>query len=506
MDSQNLVSGNGPLGEHDLRSALFRQVMQKSPDLISIVDRDYVYRMVNETYLERYKMTEEQMVGVPAPDIFGQNVFESKIKSHLDRCLDGETINYQDWFVYPDLGKRYMDVCYYPLPNDKNSAEHVAVVVRDITKHKHAEDSLRKSETCYRGIVEDQTELICRFLPDTTLTFVNQAYCRYFGKESDELVGHSFLPLIPEDEHEEVKALFASFNRENSTVTHEHPVLRPNGEIGWQQWTNRALFDRHGRLVEFQAVGRDITERKKMEETLRESEERYRKLLEYANDIILTFDINSGRVTSANCLAREKLGYSEQELFTTNYLSLIHPDDREAISAPFAQFLADGARSPNFPYKTRKADGTYIDLEQNAAVIFDGAGNPQSVIAIAQDVTERKKMEEELRLSEERHRRIIDASHDMTLVLDAGAEILFANRAWHEDISYTLDDLSEIDIFDTIHPDDRERVKDWFERTLSGESARNIEYRALTKDRGMKWFEANADAINWPGAERAELL
>jgi len=131
---------------------------------------------------------------------------------------------------------------------------------------RQSEEMLRKSEARYRGIIEDQTELICRFKPDGTLTFVNMAFCRYFGKKGDELVGHKFMSFIPEDEHKAVVEHFASFSRENPVATHEHRAIAPGGEICWQQWTNRAIYDDEDHLIEFQSVGSDITKRKLAEE------------------------------------------------------------------------------------------------------------------------------------------------------------------------------------------------------------------------------------------------
>ncbi|MBC8249244.1 MAG: GAF domain-containing protein, partial [Anaerolineales bacterium] len=134
---------------------------------------------------------------------------------------------------------------------------------------KRAEESLRESEARYRAVIEDQTELICRFRPDGTLTFVNEAYCRYFGKRREELIGRSCMPLIPEEDREFVANQFTSLSMENPIVTYEHRVVAASGEIRWQQWTDRAIFDEQGRLVEYQSVGRDITERKQAEEEIK---------------------------------------------------------------------------------------------------------------------------------------------------------------------------------------------------------------------------------------------
>lgn len=142
----------------------------------------------------------------------------------------------------------------------------------DITDRKRIEEALRRSEERYRGVVQTQTELICRFLPDTTLTFVNEAYARSFGRPAESLVGTPFLSLIPREFHSDVRRQLATFTPDQAVRTYQHPVLLPNGEQGWQEWTDHAIFDHAGRVVEFQSVGRDVTDRKRTEEVLRRSE------------------------------------------------------------------------------------------------------------------------------------------------------------------------------------------------------------------------------------------
>jgi PAS domain S-box-containing protein len=128
---------------------------------------------------------------------------------------------------------------------------------------------LREAGEKYRSIVEDyQTELICRFLPEGTFTFVNKAYCRYFNKKCEELIGQSFMQFVLEEDHELIRQSVASLSMENPVMTIEHRVFAPNDEIRWQQWTNRAIFNKQGQILEFQSVGRDITEQKRAEEAL----------------------------------------------------------------------------------------------------------------------------------------------------------------------------------------------------------------------------------------------
>ncbi len=164
-------------------------------------------------------------------------------------------------------------------PNYEELRQRVEALTSESISRQKAEEALRKSEGRYRAVVQDQTELICRFTPDGTLTFVNDAYCRYFGKKPEELLSHKFMPLIPKEDHREVEKHFASFSRANPVAEQEHRVIAPNGDVRWQRWINRAIFDAHGAIVEFQSVGRDVSEQKQVEKEW----EKHRKHLEEVN-------------------------------------------------------------------------------------------------------------------------------------------------------------------------------------------------------------------------------
>ena len=132
------------------------------------------------------------------------------------------------------------------------------------------EQELRLSEERYRNVVEDQTEFICRFKPDGTHLFVNDAYCRYFGKNREDIINHFFTPDVPEEDRSVLKAHFASFSPDHPAHTIEHRIIMPSGEVRWQQWSDRAIFNEKGMVTEYQSVGRDITDRKRTEYALNE--------------------------------------------------------------------------------------------------------------------------------------------------------------------------------------------------------------------------------------------
>ncbi len=152
----------------------------------------------------------------------------------------------------------------------------------DITERKRLEEELRKSEERYRAVVEDQSELICRFVADGTITFVNDAYCRYFGKTREELLGSSLFQMIPDEYREKTKRHIANLSLKNPAATREYQIFKPDGKIHWLQCTDRVIVDKRNDergnnssfitqhssfpIVEFQSVGRDITERRRSEQ------------------------------------------------------------------------------------------------------------------------------------------------------------------------------------------------------------------------------------------------
>jgi len=175
-------------------------------------------------------------------------------------------------------------------------ADHCAIAIyqaelhqqlqAELAERKQVEEALRQSEARYRAIVEAQTELICRFKPDGTVTFVNDAYCRYFNKQRCELIGQKFLPAMPSDDRELITENFRSLSQGHPINTYEHRIILPSGEVRWQQWSDRALFDEQGNFIECQAVGRDITKLKQAEADIRTALEKEKEVNELRSGVV----------------------------------------------------------------------------------------------------------------------------------------------------------------------------------------------------------------------------
>lgn len=281
---------------------------------------------------------------------------------------------------------------------DPMPPEHGGVVIShiDITDRVEAEEALRRSEQRYRAIVEDQTELVCRFLPDTTLTFVNGAYARTFGKSLDELIGESFLALVPQTHHEPARQHIASLMKNPRVGSFEHEVLTPRGELRWQQWVDRPIQDSSGRVVEFQSVGRDITERKQAEKALRESEERLARTEKFSLVMVTHVDLDGRwlKVTPTLC---ELLGYREEELLGHRFHEVTHPDDVEADWSQCLGLISGEIKSFDIEKRYLRKDGSIVWVYLNCSVVTDEQGNPVHLLTYIRDITKRKQAEEALK-------------------------------------------------------------------------------------------------------------
>ncbi len=155
-------------------------------------------------------------------------------------------------------------------------------ILTDITARKTVEKELWLSNRRYESILHDQLDFIVHWKDDGTRTFVNEAYCSYYRLTCEEALGTNFFAHIAEEDRKAVSKRLENLSPDHPVSTDIHRVIRPDGSMGWNEWTDRAIFDDAGTVLEYHSIGRDITERMHTEEALRESEE----LLRHSNDLL----------------------------------------------------------------------------------------------------------------------------------------------------------------------------------------------------------------------------
>ncbi|PSN20247.1 hypothetical protein C7271_03140 [filamentous cyanobacterium CCP5] len=197
---------------------------------------------------------------------------QAQVLQQLAWAVNHGEATYEYRYRHQDGSYRWMREEARRVRNARHQLELVGYFV-DVSQQKAAESALRQSEARYRAVVEDQTELICRFLSDGTITFVNQACCDYFQIASAQLMGQNYWQWLRAEACFPLQSQLVGLTQENPVMSFEHQTNTPNGGPCWQFWTNRAIFDFKGQLVEYQAVGRDISDRKRAEAELRTTNE-----------------------------------------------------------------------------------------------------------------------------------------------------------------------------------------------------------------------------------------
>jgi PAS domain S-box-containing protein len=259
-------------------------------------------------------------------------------------------------------------------------------VLRDISERKKAEQTIQESEIRYQAIVEDQTEFINRFLPDGTVTFVNQAYAALHGMTQEELIGSPQSTFMEDQYIEQIRKITSSLSRDNPVTTSEHKFRKMNGEVIWLHWTDRVILDEAGNPMEYQGVGRDITLRKQAEERL--------KFTQFAVDRAADTaywvgpDAHFLYVNDAAC---SSLGYSKDELLSMT-IQEIDPD-----------FSVDGWRerwdeiqqisSSTMEMYHRRKNGDIFPVEITSNYVE--FGGQAYICAFVRDITKRKEEEQQ---------------------------------------------------------------------------------------------------------------
>ena len=277
-----------------------------------------------------------------------------------------------------------------------------------ITERHRTAQALLESEARYRSVVETQTELVCRYRQDTTLTFVNDAYCRYFDRKRDDFIGAKVLHLIPRDSREAVKAHIDSLFDNPREEVFEHKVLLSGGGIGYLHWVSHPIFDDNGRVTECQGVGRDITEQRRAEEELTQSEERWRLVFDNSAVGIVVTDVE-GRYFATNAVYEQMLGYLKQELIGLTIFDVTAEDYRESSRAMISGLLAGKHSQLQMESRFRRIDGRLIWVKESVSTVHDSQGRPVYLIAVVEDVTERRQTSEALnKLNFELERRVTE--------------------------------------------------------------------------------------------------
>ena len=372
-------------------------------------------------------------------------------------------------------------------------------VFQDITERNRVEETLRESEDRYRDLVENSHDLICTHDLQGQILSANPAATKLLGIAPDALVKMNLRDILAPEVRDQLAEYLDTIQREGAasglmlvqTSTGEKRLWEYNNTLRTQDVTAPVV----------RGMARDITERRHAEAALRESQARYRALVEQIPAVVYLDAANetsSAIYTSPQVQAM--LGYSPEE-WTTDlelWTKLLHPDDRERVLAEHARTNATGDPF-KLEYRLVARDGRVVWIRDEAMLVRDSASRPLCWQGIMLDITERKRVEETLRESEEKYRNLVERANDGITIVQDGL-IQFANVRLVEMWGGSVAEVMGTSFTDYIDPDELPKIAERYRRRMAGESVTPTYETVLKRRNGEKiYVELNAGAVTYQG-------
>ncbi len=366
--------------------------------------------------------------------------------------------------------------------------------------------ALEESEQRYRDVVEEQLELVVRYLPDRTVTFANDAFARSLGLTAEEVIGTK--PWLPEPPEDRQVAWVGPdwFSRERDTRLSEHRVYAPDGTVRWQQWSDRAFFDRDGRVIELQSVGRDITEQKLAGEALKESRALQQAMFEHPGFGMCLLDLQ-GRYLQANARFLEMVGYTFEELTQGDtHLSLAFGEDVPA-ALDRLRSLESGLRG-GYQVEKRliRKDGTVFWALISSAPVVGPDGEVKAASVVVSDISARKSAEEDRNVALQKYRTLFESFPMGITISDDAGNIIEVNKRSQQLLgldreAHTHRSLSSPD-WHFIRPDGTRVVPAEYTSARAlreGRLLENVEMGVVKEGGEVTWISVTAAPLPLPG-------
>jgi len=395
-------------------------LLKFTTELIMVTDIDRKITEVNDNFLNFYSVDREDLLGSSISETAIPPFDEPEIQKLLTKVQSLEESTNEIEFLFNGKGY-YFRVKIIPTVFD-DGGRGFTFIIEDITQAKLIEEKLRINEARFRAIVDTQTEMISRFRPDFSLSFVNSAVTKFMGLEEEMILGRNLLDFIVPEEREMVAATLKNMTQENPILTIENRVPLPDGQIRWTEWTNRSIFDEKGNIIEYQGVGRDITEKKKAKEELIIKE---KAIADSTNGIVIT-DLD-GDITYVNRAFLQILGLKDecdvinQPIFG---LAQLKPEIRDHIMEAFGIVEEKGRMIELY---SPSIAGKNLELIVSASMIKDENDKPLCMMASISDITENIKAKSEIKILD----CAIAASINGIAVIDPVEDrLIYANKAF----------------------------------------------------------------------------
>jgi PAS domain S-box-containing protein len=480
--------------------AKHRNLFENARDVILTGDLEGNVTSINKA-IEEYGWKREEIIGKSMLELMSKESWPSLLKG-IDQIAEGKPLKGEIELATPK-GKRTAEYKSNPIIQD-NEVIGVQVIGRDITERKEVEQKLRDSEEKFRAITLSANDAIVLIDDEGKFSYWSPAAQKMFGYAKEEVNNKKMYELItPERFRQDHISAFERFKKigKGNIIgkTVEVPAIKKDGTEFPVKFSLSALQVKG----KWYALGifRDVTERKKMEESLAASEEKYRSLFESANDALVYSDL-TGRILNLNKRAEELAGIKKEEILGKSFWKLGLVDSK--LITLLLKRLANrlkGKPDEEFELELTGKDGRKISLEVNATLIRR-ENIPQGFLAIVRDITEKRTLQEKLRQysehleelvkkrteelseAEKRYSVLVEEASDGLLILQ-DRKIVFANKKTAEVLGYSKDELKELPSEKLVDEEYLPLAKMMYERVLQGEVSTTfeVEWRAKNGER-----------------------
>ncbi len=367
----------------------YQRIVSTIKDGIALLDRNYIYQMVNQAYLDWRNKSNTEVMGQSKRVVFGDNLFDHFIQTQLDKCLAGETVQHERWLYYPHSVPQFLSVTYTPYREPDGSISGVIISLRNLTQLKQAEQMLDLQAVITRNMAEG----VCLIRTDQgIIVYANPKFEQMFGYDSGELngqhvsiVNYGTATVTAQEVYEAIRSSVL----ENGEATYEVLNVKKNGTPFWcSATTSEFKYSEYGTLLV--AVQQDITDRKRTEDALRESEEKFRQLAENIQAVFWMTDIHSQQVLYVSPAYETIWHRSCQSLYQNSgdWLDAIHPEDHDA----YREHIRTG--QSDIKYRLIHPDGSIRWIRDRAFPIKNPDGEVVRIAGIAEDITELQMVEQ----------------------------------------------------------------------------------------------------------------
>ena len=459
-ENSELKAGLEALGRAEFS---FWAMLAATDDCVFIKDRQGRYLLVNPAA--------ERILGRPAREIMGrraEDFFDAdtcrQISTTDAAALRGET---SDAEIDGNFGgrRRVLKIIKFPLRDLSDEVAGLCEVARDITQRREAELALGQSESMHRRLVELAPEAILVYA-DEKIAFVNPAGRRLLGaRHSEDLIGRSVYEIIHPMDHEKVRRRLRVINEGQVPPLTEYRLAEGLRGASCVESAG-ALIDHQGRPAVL-TIYRDITEKKRMEEDLRRSEEKFRRIVETANEGVIVVDVDF-RIVFVNALMAEMLGYAQEEMIGRPVEEFVAPEHRADVAIQKSLRLA-GIKA-RFERRLLRKDGQMVWTMVSATSLHKPDGQLDCSFAMYTDITTQKQVTAEMRRERAYFQQLLERLPEAVAVLDEHGRIVQINEEFTRLFGYTKDEARGVMLYSLVSsPEYKAEANDIRVRVLSGE-------------------------------------